>query len=279
MNFCRIVDAGSLTREAAGDPGKQSLYSRQIRELEEFFGVELKRRQGKGIIITDAGRRLAQLARSHLLALEDFQRNARQMPKSLSISAGNSVLEWALLPRMAALRTALPDTKLNFFSERTSVTVGKLVDMSIDIGLIREDALVPPLKSRRLISTEYALFVPRKMAKGMSAGSFKTRIREIPIATSAGGQFRETLEARAATSGWPLNIAVSCSSFTQAARAAKAGDCAAVLPNIAEGDFNAREVRKFRLPFLKDYSCPICLAWNPRLVEVRGFVQRALEFF
>src|SRR5947207_15751293 len=100
-NFCRIAEAGSLSKAANGDPGKLSLFSRQIRELEEFFGVELKRRHGKGIIITDAGRRLAQLTRAHLLGLEDFQREARQMPKRLSIAAGNSVLEWALIPRLA----------------------------------------------------------------------------------------------------------------------------------------------------------------------------------
>ena len=98
-NFCRIAEAGSLSKAAGGDVAKLSLFSRQIRELEEFFGVELKRRHGKGILITDAGRRLAQLTRAHLLGLEDFQREASQMPKQLSIAAGNSVLEWALLAK------------------------------------------------------------------------------------------------------------------------------------------------------------------------------------
>ena len=93
-NFCLIAEAGGLTRAAGGDPGKLSLFSRQIRDLEEFFGVELKRRHGKGIVITDAGRRLAQLTRAHLLGLEDFQREARQLPMQLSIATGNSILEW-----------------------------------------------------------------------------------------------------------------------------------------------------------------------------------------
>ena len=70
-NFCRIAEFGSLSKAAGGDPGKQSLYSRQMRELEEFFGVELKRRQGNGFAITEAGRRLAQLTRAHLAGLED----------------------------------------------------------------------------------------------------------------------------------------------------------------------------------------------------------------
>src|SRR4249919_690576 len=88
-NFCLIADAGGLTKAADRDPAKLSLYSRQIRELEEFFGVELKRRHGKGIVITDAGRRLAQVTRTHLRGLEDFQREAKGMPKRLSIASGS----------------------------------------------------------------------------------------------------------------------------------------------------------------------------------------------
>ena len=52
-NFCRIAEAGGITKAAGSDPGKQSLYSRQIKELETFFGVELKVRRGKGIVLTD----------------------------------------------------------------------------------------------------------------------------------------------------------------------------------------------------------------------------------
>src|SRR5476651_2050856 len=68
-NFCRIAEAGGITKAAGGDPGKQSLYSRQIKELETFFGLELKVRQGKGIALTDAGQRLAGL---HALISSDW---------------------------------------------------------------------------------------------------------------------------------------------------------------------------------------------------------------
>src|ERR1700677_1193840 len=102
-NFCRIAEAGGITKAAEGDPGKQSLYSRQIKELETFFGVELKMRRGKGIVLTDAGQQLARLARAHLIGLVDFRRTAQNMPRRISIGSGNSVIEWVLTPRMGAL--------------------------------------------------------------------------------------------------------------------------------------------------------------------------------
>lgn len=277
INFCRIAEAGSLTKAADGDPGRQSLYSRQIRELEEFFGVELKRREGKGIAITDAGRQLAQLARAHLIGLEDFQREAKRMPKQLSIAAGNSIVEWVLLPKIAELRAALPDTNLQFFSERTSTIIDRLLDMTLDIGLVREDAVVPPLKSKRLFSVGHSLFVPRKFSRGLTAENLKSRIKDIPLATSVGGQFRETLETAAAKVKWDLHIAVSCSSFTQAARAVEANACGAVLPDFAARYFDPTKVSQLPLPFLRDRKRTVCLAWNPRLSEVRFAISSGID--
>ena len=94
------------------------------------------------------------------------------MPKCLSVASGNSVLEWTLLPKLAAL----PGTTWTFFSERTSTTITKLVDLTLDLGLVREDAMVPPLKSKRLFVVDYALFIPRKLARGLTADNLKTRI-------------------------------------------------------------------------------------------------------
>src|SRR5438105_3856863 len=190
-NFCRIAEFGSLSKAAGGDPGKQSLYSRQMRELEEFFGVELKRRQGNGFAITEAGRRLAQLTRAHLAGLEDFRRDAKQMPRELTMAAGNSVLEWLILPRVAPLEQALPNTSLRFVSERSGAIVTRLIDMTIDIGVLRKDALRSPLRSKRLAAFGYSLFIPVRLAKGILPTNLQSRIAKIPIATSMGGQFRE----------------------------------------------------------------------------------------
>jgi Transcriptional regulator len=277
QNFCRVAERGSLSKAAEGDLGKQSLYSRQIRELEEFFGVELKRRQGTGFVITDAGRKLAQLTRASLAGLDDFRREAKKIPKRLAIAAGNSVLEWVLLPKIAWLRHALPNTSLQFFSERSDPIVTQLIDMTIDIGLVREDAVRPPLKTIRLFAIGYSLFIPRVLARGILPTNLKSRIADIPIATSVGGQFRESLTQAAAVAKWPLKIVLACSSFTQAARAMRAGDCAAVLPDIAVRDLDNREFAQMSLPFLRGKHRQMCLAWNPRLAEVRPFLLSAVQ--
>lgn len=117
--------------------------------------------------------------------------------------------------------------------------------------------------------------MPLGLAAGLTQKGLTRRIGALPVATSIGGQFREQLENSAAKAKWPLRVSLSCSSFTQAARAAQSGAFAAVLPGIAVGEIGSME--RFALPFLQSYSRELCLAWNPRLVSVRASLRDAIE--
>jgi DNA-binding transcriptional LysR family regulator len=139
------------------------------------------------------------------------------------------------------------------------------MDMSVDLALIREDAVIRPLKSKRLRQLTYSLFVPQALAESKWTGRLADDLANLPLATSVGGQFREYLESAASKARCPIRIEMSCSSFTQAARAVKSGAYGAVLPSLAAAEFAAGEVVEVPLPFLKSYARPICLAWNPRL--------------
>ena len=61
-----VARAGSIAGAARGDSARQSLYSRQIKELEEFFGVELTRRRGKVLVLTRPGWELVRRAHESL---------------------------------------------------------------------------------------------------------------------------------------------------------------------------------------------------------------------
>lgn len=276
-NFVLIAQAGGISLAAGGDPGRMSLFSKQIKELETFFGVALTRRQGRVMKLTEAGERLAQLAQVHLCGLEDFQQTCQDTPQTLSLASGNSMFEWLVLPRMAQLRHGLPNTRFELHAGRTNELVARLTEMSVDLALIREDAVMRPLKCKRLLTLTYSLFLPMQLAKGVRADNLKSALGNMPLATSIGGQFREQLMAAAGKAQWPLRIELSCSSFTQAARAVKTGALGAVLPNLAAVEFDPNEVVQFSLPILKAYARSIALAWNPRLTEVRPVVERAIQ--
>src|SRR5213080_2960431 len=96
QSFCRVAEAGGVTRAAKGDATKQSLYSRQIKELEEFFGAELMRRKGRGIVLTPTGQRLLRMTREQFASLIDFKAECRGQPLEIVIGAGDSIIQWLL---------------------------------------------------------------------------------------------------------------------------------------------------------------------------------------
>src|SRR5258708_3772999 len=107
-SFLAFAAAKSIIAAAKGNTVRQSLISRQIRELEQFFGTELVRRKGRGLTLTEPGIRLAAMAREQFTALSDLAREAREMPVTLRIVAPNSLAVWFLLPRAAQIRERLP---------------------------------------------------------------------------------------------------------------------------------------------------------------------------
>ena len=64
-----VGSAGNIVKAAGGDPIKQSQYSRQIKELEDFFQTRLTERDGKAIRLTASGKELARISRFFLLSL------------------------------------------------------------------------------------------------------------------------------------------------------------------------------------------------------------------
>ena len=68
-----VCSVGSISKAVGGDSVLRSLYSRQLKELEDYFGVELTRRKGRGLVITEKGHTLAQIAREQFQGLSDFR--------------------------------------------------------------------------------------------------------------------------------------------------------------------------------------------------------------
>ena len=142
-----VHEAGGIAQAAPGDSVRQSQYSRQLRELAEFFGVALTRRQGKQLKLTSEGVRLADLAREHFRALQDLRAECRTDTVDYTLAAGDSLLQWLVIPRLGALRAAQPAVRFATVNLRTNEIVQQLTDCRLDFGIIRKNAIAPGLKS------------------------------------------------------------------------------------------------------------------------------------
>ena len=271
--FCLVAESGGVTRAAGGDPNAQSQFSRQIKELETYFGVELIRRNGRGLVLTTAGKQLAAIIREHLAALTDFKAECVKQPLKITIAAGDSLMHWLILPRLERLKKRLPNTVFVFLNLKSTEILSRLKDGTIDLGLVRDGGFSSPLKASPLGMMSHSLFVSQQ---SNPSNDVKKILEALPVATlEGGGSFRRELTAAFQKDGVRLNIQLECSSFPLIARVLKSHKAVAILPSIAKCEFGAGLVTEIKTPLLKRFDRRIVLAWNTRVSRIRSVVERA----
>jgi DNA-binding transcriptional LysR family regulator len=277
-SFAEIVEAQGFTAAARGDPARQSQYSRQLRELEEFFGVELVTR-GKGrFALTTAGRELHRLVRFHFASLEELRHTCAGRPVEISLGAGDSLLQWHVLPRLAQIRAKLPNVVWTLLNCQTEESISQLIDGRTDLGIISMDAVPKALRCAFIGTMEFALFVPRGTTHKAAATKLDRLSSRTPLAVLEGhGRLNEALEAIARKEGVALNIQLRCSSLPQVAVAVEELGFAALLPVLCSQRLCAAKVEMLSLPQLKDMSRPLSLAWNPRQIAIRPALRLAVR--
>ncbi len=272
-----IAEAGSIAKAAGKDDLiRQSQYSRQLRELSEFFGCELARRSGKVLKLTDEGRRLAEMVREQFFRLEDFRSECAKERVEFSIGAGDSILNWVVIPALAEVEKLRKGARFRLASKRTQEVASGLLDLSLDFGVIRKDAVPAGLHTHTVGKIEYCLAVPAGLTKARM--KFPEALAALPIATqTSDGQFTRKLREMSEGVGVPFAPTLSCESFTQAIAALRTGKLAAILPKVALRYSPNLAVQVLESEELNGLSRQLVLAWNPRLLQVRGSARKVQE--
>jgi len=273
-SFLDVVEAGSIVKAAAGDTNRQSQYSRQIKELEVFFGAELTKRRGRRIEITEEGERLARLIRGAFTDLADFRADSKNEARRAVIAGGASVIEWMVAPAIARCRAVLGNPLIETLSMRSTDVVRALDDGKVDFGILREDSIPTSIQRVEVGPLSYRLFVPAKLAPKStprSGAAWDKLLSQLPQARLlGGGRLRRAVdEAHQALACRP-NIIAEASSLLQLAAMVKSGQCAAILPHtarLAAGE-NSKAIPLTR--FL-DYSRSLCVAYKPTAIARRGW--------
>jgi DNA-binding transcriptional LysR family regulator len=276
--LCEVAEAGSLVRAAGNDSVRQSQFSRQIKELEDFFGVELTRRHGKGLVLTENGKELAQIARESIGRLHDFQLRAQNQPVTFSIGSGDSLVQWLILPRLAALQRRLPNINLRLQNLRSVEIANRLQELSLDFGIVRHDALPDSLASFPIGKTVYALFCSKRLKKNAKLTSPREILATMPlIMQTSDGVFMRQFRDWEEKNGLTVSKILECDSFPQACVALKSGDYAAILPTIARCELPQDNYLEVALPFLNKRPRQLCVAWNPRTLRLRNEAAQVCE--
>jgi DNA-binding transcriptional LysR family regulator len=266
-SFLTVAEAGNLTTAAQGDVVRQSQYSRQIKELEGFFGVALTRRVGRRIEITEEGHKLALVIRRQFSELDTFREAMAGRCVRVSFGSQGSVIEWLLVPRFAEMSRVLGYVTIEAEQMRSMDVVRAVADGRLDFGIVREDALPPETKRERIGPIGYAVFAAAALWKG--SGSATELLGKVPVAELLpGGQFVQRWQQWLSEAKLRPQVVARVSSFTDLARVVQHGHVAAVLPDMAAVDFDPKKFRHDRIAALKPRT--LALISNSRSLDRVG---------
>lgn len=271
--FCKIAEAGSIVLAAKGDVTRQSQYSRQVKELEEFFGTKLIERAGKSIRLTEDGRKVAVLTQSFFHAIDEVRETSTK-GSALRIGAGESVLRWMLTPRMPELRGLAPGVMFEFQTQRTAQLVEGLKTGRLDMAVVRKDALDESLKSLPCGSMSYVLVAPRTLLPGRTAAGFRL-LDKVPFAMLSGdGVLTKNILKLATMTGVTLDVQMQAENFSVLISAIAYADLAAIVPSVVLPDLSKERFAVIEIDGIDTLTRELVLAYSPQAAALRENIRR-----
>ncbi len=174
--FRHVAELGSFTRAAAFLSVVQPALSRQVRQLEAELGQSLFERNGRGVVLTEAGSRLLEHARGILTQigrarqeLED-QRNGDSGHVALGLppTLGSSVT----VPLVKAFETLLPNARLATVEGLSAYILEWLSLGRVDCALVYNATASATVDVQPLLEDQLFLIAPLDVgAQRLSARS------------------------------------------------------------------------------------------------------------
>ena len=266
-SFCLVAETESFTKAADGDSNRQTLYSRQVRDLEQFFETELFLRKGRTVTLSNTGKELHSLVSEYFAALEDFKERCSGELGSYTIGAGESIIQWKLIPMLNEIKESFEKADVVFKNLRSSDIIDGINKGTINFGIIRKSALPSNFDSISIGSLKFAFFYPS--ASKVKKSNEAELLSHFPLAIMEGvGSYQTFLNELPAKHGIIIRKSVSCSSFPMMAKTLHVLNIAAILPSIARQELSESQFNMIELESLRTLERDLCVCWNSRLANM-----------
>jgi len=216
--FVQVAQLGSFSRAAAVLAVAQPALSRQVRGLETELRQQLFLRNGRGVALTDAGKRLFDHSVAVLqlvaLAREDLGASRDTPVGRVAIGLPPSIARQLTLPLIDRFKTQLPAAKLSIVEGLSSHIVEWVASGRVDVSLIYNPEAQPALEITPLLREPLGLVSRAEQANCAIASPLP--MNELPrfplIVPERVHVMRRLLETKAALTGIKLDIAWEVSS-------------------------------------------------------------------
>ncbi len=160
-----VADTLSFSRAAAACHVTQPTLSLQLKELEGRLNAQLVERTRSRVLLTPAGKDIAQRARRVLADIDDIREVARHdglkpLQGELQMGVVQTVGAYVLSVAMPSLRATFPDLRIFVREDRFENLPSKLSDGTYDLLLLPEQIDHPDFTSAPLIREPLQLVMP-----------------------------------------------------------------------------------------------------------------------
>lgn len=204
--FVAVAGHGHMTRAARDLAMTQSAVSAAVAALEGRYGARLFDRVGRGIQLTETGRRFLPEARAVLdraasarSALEDLVGIATG---TVVVAASQTIASYWLPRRLAAFHDAHPGVRLDVTIGNTSRVESAVVEGAADLGLVEGATRHPALTRRQVDRDRLVLVVASSQPPPPEIAPGHIDLQALPwVIREAGSGTRAVLENHVAAKG------------------------------------------------------------------------------
>lgn len=284
--FVRVAEMGSFSKAAIELDVAQPALSRQVRLLETDLHVNLLQRTGRGVLLTEPGKRLFDHAVGILQlvarAREDVSASRDEAAGRIVVGLPPSMGRLLTLPLVDAFEREMPKARLAIVEGLSAHIVEWISTGRVDLGLIHNPEANPAIETMPVLDEPLCLVSAAKGArKAEKAEKSERGDKPVPFAELAtlplvvpehSHAIRKLLETQAALAGLKLNIAFEVSSVSSILELVRHGHGNAVLARSAvqaSGQPGALRVRPLAGAALTSRLCMAVSAHKPATPLVR----------
>ncbi len=184
--FAMVAEFGSFSRAAAVLGVVQPMLSRQVRALEEELGVQLVHRNGRGIVLTEAGSLLNEYAKGILATLARAESEVgalRSSPRGNVVIGMPPSMGFVLtVPLIQRFRSEHPSINMRVIEGYSGYLLEWLLTGKIDVAVLYNAPRTKSLLSEPLLDEELFLIGAANDPSALPPGPIKAkRLAELPL--------------------------------------------------------------------------------------------------
>lgn len=252
--FVSIAETGSFTKSALQNNVAQSALSRRVRDIETEMGTALFYRNGRGVVLTEAGEIFLTAARDILAQREalrqTMRRSAADLEGTVKLAVPPSVGLVLLAPLLRQIRADHPLIRMRVLEGFSGHVADWLAAGKVDLAVLYK------MKASTLLDAEHLLFEDMFLISGHDA----PRIGEadmVPMADLAAEDLvlpgiphglRVLVEEAAVRAGVTLNVAMEVETLPAIYDLVATGGLRTILPltavkqEVAQGRLVAQRI-------------------------------------